>query len=191
MQLKVTKTDGSVEDYLHTKVLGTLNNALAQTDHPDIHTAEQLSEAVTWYLYKKQERRRVASSEVLSMIKAVLTETSYADAAVALTEHHFERKRKRSRTEVVFVDINCLKDVQLIRDSTEKAGRCRWDKSKIVEKLLQDHEVERQTARTIASLVEEKIFSMNMTSVPARLLKQLMLSQAAAVLHAHQQLLTV
>ena len=73
----------------------------------------------------------------------------------------------------------------------EKASRCRWDKSRIIEKLLQDYEVERQTARVIASLVEEKIFSMNMTSVPASLLKQLMLSQAAAVLHAHQQLLTV
>jgi transcriptional regulator NrdR family protein len=191
MQLKVTKTDGSIEDYLHTKVLGTLNNALAQTDQPDISIAEQLAEAVTWYLYKKQQRQQVTSSEILSMIKAVLTETGYTAAAVALTEHHFERKRRRCRTEVVFIDISSLEDVRFMRDSAEKAGRSRWDKSRIVEKLLQDYEVERQTARTIASLVEEKIFSMNITSVPAGLLKQLMLSQAATVLHAHQQLLTV
>ncbi len=29
MQLKVIKSDGSIEEYLHTKVIGTFGNALA------------------------------------------------------------------------------------------------------------------------------------------------------------------
>ena len=68
---------------------------------------------------------------------------------------------------------------------------CRWDKSRIVEDLVTKHDVDRQTARTIASMVEQKIFSMGITLIPASLIKQLVLGDAAAVLRAEQQLQTV
>ena len=35
-QLKVIKADGSVEEYLHTKVMGSINNALGEIDQPNI-----------------------------------------------------------------------------------------------------------------------------------------------------------
>jgi hypothetical protein len=42
----------------------------------------------------------------------------------------------------------------------------------------------------VASMVEEKIFSMQITRVPASLVKQLVLRDAATVLQAQQQLQT-
>ena len=42
MQLKVIKADGSSEQYLHTKVIGAVSNALAQADYSDIRLAELL-----------------------------------------------------------------------------------------------------------------------------------------------------
>lgn len=190
-QLKVTKADGNVEEYLHTKVMGTINNALAQIDQADIRIAEQLSEVVTYFLYHKQNRSSVTSSEIFSIIKAVLAATRYEEAAIALSEHHFERKLKRCRIEVVSVDIQQLSDAKVLCKAEELAERNRWDKSRIVDDLVTKHSVCQQTARTIASMVEEKIFSMGLTLVPASLIKQLVLGDAAALLRAEHQLQTV
>jgi transcriptional regulator NrdR family protein len=190
-QLKIIKEDGSVEEYLHTKVIGAISNVLGEIGQADICIAEQLAEVVTYFLYHRQSRRSVASNEVFSIIKAVLTATSYEDAAIALSEHHFERKLKRSRIEVVSIDIQELTDAELLVGPEQSGSRCRWDKSRIVEDLVTKHGVRQQTARTIASMVEEKIFNMGITLVPASLIKQLVLGDAAAVLRAQRQLQTV
>ena len=190
-QLKVIKTDGSIEEYLHTKVLGTISNALGSAGQADIEVAEQLADVVTYYLYHRQSRRSITSSEIFSVIKAVLAATNYEDAAIALTEHHFKRKLKRSRIEVVRIDVRELKDAQLLAAGDRGDSTCRWDKSRIVEDLVTKSDVSRQAARMIASMVEEKIFSTGITLVPASLIKQLVLSDAAAVLRAQRQLQTV
>ena len=188
MQVKVIKADGAVEEYLHTKVIGTINSALGRIGQADMCVAEELAEVVTYYLYHRQDQHNVTSNEVFSVIKAVLTATGYEEAAIALSEHHFERKLKRSRVEVSSIDIQELADAELLCNAEGLAGRCRWDKSRIVNDLVTKHSVSLQTARTIASMVEEKIFSMGITLVPASLIKQLVLGDAAAVLQAQRQL---
>jgi hypothetical protein len=57
--------------------------------------------------------------------------------------------------------------------------------------LAAKHGIPQQTARTIASMVEEKIFRMGVTLVPASLVKQIVLGDAAAILRAQEQLQTV
>ncbi len=191
VRLKVVKVDGNIEEYLHTKVIGTISNALAHDGQADIYIAEQLADVVTYSLYHEKKPRTVTSSEILSIIKAVLTATEYEDAAVALSEHHLNRKLKRSRTEVVSIDIQQLADAEMLYGVQQSPHRSRWDKSKIVNDLVTDYDVSRQTARTIASMVEEKILSMGLTSVSAGLIKQLVLSDTAAFLRAQRQLQTV
>ena len=191
MHLKVIKADNSVEEYLHTKVIGTISNALAHIGQDDICIAEQLAEVVTYFLYHKQKTRRVTSSEIFSIIKAVLTETEHGEAAIALSEHYFERKLKRSRIEVVSADIQQLSDAKRLCKTEESGSRTRWNKSRIVEDLVTKHGVGRKTARTIASMVEQKIFGMGITLVPASLVEQLVLGDAATVLRAEHQLQTI
>ena len=190
IQLKVIKADGSVEEYLHTKVIGTISSALDAIDQTDTLVAEQLAEVVTYFLYHKQKRYKVTSGEISSVVKAVLDSTKYEDAAIALTEYHFERRLKRSRIEVVPINIQRLEDAHLLAASEQPPQRSRWDKSRIVADLVANHDVPRQVARTIASMVEEKIFSLGITLVPASLIKQLVMADTAAVLRAHQQLQT-
>jgi transcriptional regulator NrdR family protein len=191
MQLRVIKADGTVEEYLHTKVVGTISNALGEIGQADIVVAEQLAEVVTYFLYHRQKPLVVNSNEIFSIIEAVLTATGYEDAAIALSEHHFERRLKRSRIEVVSVNIRQLSDAEVLDNAEESGSRSRWDKSRIVKDLQTKHNVCRHTARTIASMVEEKIFSMGITLVPASLIKQIVLGDAAAVLRAERQLQTV
>ena len=192
-QLKIVKADGSVEEYFHTKIIGTINNALGRADEPDVFMAEQFAEVVTYYLYHQQNRRSVTSREIFSIVKAVLTTTGYEDAAEALSEHYFERMLKRSRIEVVSIDIRELNDAELFvrnGESNPEVHRGRWDKSRIINYLVTKHELCRQTARMVASMVEEKIFNMGISRVPASLVRQLVLRDAATVLQAEQQLQT-
>ncbi|MFZ2146896.1 MAG: ATP cone domain-containing protein [Sedimentisphaerales bacterium] len=190
-QLKVIKADGSLEEYSHTKVMGTVNNALDKIGQADIYIAEQLAEVVTYFLYHRQNRRSVTSSEIFSIINAVLTATNYEDAAIGLSEHHFERMLKRSRTEVVSIDIQELTDAELLAGTEGTNNRCRWDKSRIVKDLVLKYDLCQPTARAIASMVEEKIFNMGVSLVPSSLIKQLVLGDTAAVLRAQRQLQTV
>ncbi len=187
-RLRVIKEDGSVEEYLHTKVLGAISNALGTVDQSDIYIAEQLAEVVTYFLYHQHGRREVASSEVLSVIKVVLTATNHEEAAIGLGEHYLERKLKRGRVEVVPVDVQELRDAQVLTRGEEFDSRARWDKSRIVGDLVVEHGLNPQTARTIASMVEEKIFNMGVTLVPVSLLRQLVLGDTAMVLAAERQL---
>ena len=187
-QLKVIKADGSVEEYLHTKVLGTVSNAFASIGQADMEVAEQLAEVVTYHLYHSGNSRSVSTGEIFSIIKAVLAATNYEEAAIALSEHYFERKLKRCRIEVVEVDVQELVDAELLAGGEDLSNRSPWDKSRIVEDLVRKYNVCRQTARLIASMVEEKIFNMGVTVVPASLVRQLVLGDVAAVLRAQRQL---
>lgn len=190
-QLKVVKADGTVEHYLHTKVVGTMNNALGAVGDADIDLAEQFAEVVTYFLYHEQGRRRVNSSEIFSMIQVVLASTGYEAAATALSEYHYGRRLKRSRTEVIFVDIQNLEDAEFFVGTEETGVRCRWDKSRIAEDLITEQRLDRQTARMIAAMVEEKVFGMGMTRIPSGLIKQLVLGDTAAVFRVREQLLAV
>lgn len=191
MRLKVIKADGSVEEYLHTKVIGTINNALGIIGQADISVAEELAEVVTYFVYQDKRLRRVTSSEIFSMIKAVLAATGYEEAAIVLSEYHFERRLRRSRVEVVSVDISGLADAELFASAEHQGVRNRWDKSVIVRDLMSKYDIYHQTARMIASMVEEKVLNMGGNLIPASLVKQLVLSDTAAVLRAQRQLQTV
>jgi transcriptional regulator NrdR family protein len=189
-QLRVVKVDGTSEAYLHTKVLGTINNALSGAGQPDMTTAEHLAEVVTFHLYQEADRHSINSGEIFSMIKAVLVVTGNEEAAAALSEHALERRLKRVRTEVLDVDVQDFADLEHVYEAQDPPARLPWDKTRIVDDLTSRFNLPRQTARAIASLVEERIFSMGMTAVPRSLIKQLVLGETAATLRAERELQT-
>jgi hypothetical protein len=189
-QLRVVKTDGTTEAYLHTKVLGAINNALAAGGQPDMTLAEHLAEVVTFHLYQEGVRRVVSSNEILAIIKAVLVATGNQEAAAALTEHALERRLRRSRTQVVDVAVQDLADLRQLCETQDPPAPMPWDKTQIVHDLTTRSHLPRQIARVIASMVEERILRLEMTAVPRSLIKQLVLGETAAMLHAQQELQT-
>jgi len=193
-KLMVIKADGTKEEYFHTKVIGTIANALAATGRPDIHAAQEIADAVTFFLYRTAQpgdsQISIGTHEILSIIKTVLADTGFEPAAEAISEHHFERKLKRCRVEVVRGKLDKLSDAEELYAECSEQPRSKWDKSLIVEYLVAKHRLHRQTARAVASMVEEKIFNLGLPLVPAGLIKQLVLSDAAAVIRAQNQLQT-
>ena len=180
-QLKVTKADGQTEEYIHTKVLGTISNALENAGQTNVFLAEYFAEVVTYYLYQQQNRNRISSSEILSIIKVVLASTGYDDAALKLTQCHFERKIKRARVDVVSINIRDLADAEILSNDRDSDFRRRWDKNRIVGDLVTKDNLPRHTARAIASMVENKILNMEISVVPTSLIKQLVLRETAEV----------
>ncbi len=189
-QLQVIKADDTTEEYIHTKVIGTIHNAFAAAGRPDIATAEDLAEVVTYYLYHRQDQRQVRSSEILAVIKAVLASTGYEAAAAILGEHTLERRLKRARTEVLAVDVQDFADVERLYRTRPRPERMPWDKGKIVQDLTIESGMAHQTARAVASTVEERVFNLGMTLVPRSLIKQLVLGEAATMLQAQEELQT-
>jgi hypothetical protein len=184
--LEVIKTDGSSEMYLHTKVLGTLCNAFGLTEQSDLFLAQELAEVVTYYLYHDKDRtpKQVSTSEVLSIIKVVLTTTGHDNVAEALSEYHYDRLLKRNRTEVACTSIHALVDAQHLCNDDPDLVRDKWNKTRIVHDLIRDHGLPSQIARAVAGMVEEKVLRIGLTVVPSDLIRLLMLNDTALMLRA-------
>lgn len=188
IQLKVIKADGSVEEYLHTKLMATLNNALGSVGEIDVFLAEQLAEAMTFFLYHNSNQSQVTSNKILSMTKAILTSTGYSSAASALSEHHHMRNLYRSRIEVVKINVQTLSDAAELADIRHRGLTDRWNKSKIIADLVVEQHLDHSTARVIASMVEDKIINSHLRCVSCSLIKQLVLSDTIAILNAKEHL---
>ena len=191
-KLTVVKADGTREEYFHTKVIGTIANALGSAGRPDIRAAQEIAEAVTFFLYRmfqsSASQRSISTREILSVIKTVLADTGFEEAAIVLSEHHFERKLKRCRVEVALGQLDGLSDAEELYTDHSGETRNKWDKSHVVEYLIARHRLHRQTARTVASMVEEKVFNLGLPVIPAGLVKQLVLNDAAAIIRVQNQM---
>ena len=181
MQIRILKSDGTIEPYLHTKVLGTFHYALALTGSESLYAAEQMAEAVTFYLYRQVSSGTLNTDQIHQMVMDVLSSTGYASASEALSDYRLSRKLKRKRIDVI-TDV---------KENPNMTMSTHWDKTRIAEDLMNSHNVDRLLARAIASSVEEKILNLGVTKVRKSLIHQLVISDMESMLDAHRQLATV
>ena len=184
MVVKVIKSDGDIEEYVHTKVLLCISNALCATEEWDAYTAQELAEAVTAFVYD-QRVQHTRSAEILSMIKLILAETGYAEAAVRLDEHHRRRNLARRRTEFVDAEVFGPDDAEAVRSE----GRVsQWSKGTIAEHIARTYGLDRHSARAAASRVEEKILAMGISRVWSGLVRQIVVTETALAIRAGESL---
>ena len=185
MQVKVLKTDGTVEDYLSTKVLRTFYNAFDSTEQDLLFTAAELTEAITYFIYQQQSST-ITSSEIFSIIQAALAATGFEDAAMRLGEYHIKRLTHRQRIEVTDTE---LSEASVFYEKNSTAEFCvRWNKTIIARGIEKRYRIEQPVARAIASAVEEKVLNMETKSIPRSLLRQLVFAEAKVMLEAANQL---
>jgi hypothetical protein len=182
MRIRILKCDGVVEPYLHTKVLGTFHNALAAVGENDLTAAEQLAEAVTFYLYHNGPSHTVSSDQIHLLIQSVLASTGFPEAAEILNKHRLQRKLKRKR--ILVIDV--CEHIAASEPQFEA-----WNKSRIVGHLMEKRKMDRLTARTVAAAVEEKVLRMGASRVRTSLIRELVTEDAEAILRAERQLQTV
>jgi hypothetical protein len=170
MQIQILKADGILEDYLNTKIIGTINYALDLIDQPNILVAEQFAEVITYHLYEKQNMT-VKSEEIHLLIESVLTGTGYDNAAIALNQHRNMRHLQRRRIEVI-----------------NNGDHSMWSKSKIANDLMAREGLSRQIARAVASSVEQKVLALAMNKLPVEIVRHLIQVDTKAILKAEQML---
>ena len=170
MQIRITKADGSTEAYLHTKVLGSLHRAMAAVQSDCLETAQMLSDAVTYYLYRRFKGETLTTDQVHQMILTVLKGAGFTSAAEALTAHRLNRRLQRRRISV--------------SDGEWPA----WDKGLIVQDLIEHYRVEEALARVIAGSVEEKILRMGAAHIRKGLIRHLVMTDMEDLLDAHYEL---
>jgi hypothetical protein len=178
MKIQVLKSEGTAEPYLHTKVLGTFHNALASVHEYDLTVAEQMAEAITFYLYRADHASTISSDQIHLLIQSVLTATGYGHAADALNAYRMQRKLQRRRMVVV-------------RQSDKESDELEytpWTKAKIVDDLVGTKAMDQLTARAIAGAVEEKVIKMGVLRVRSSLIRELVLEDTDAILRAERQL---
>ncbi len=183
MQLKVVKNDGRTEDYIQTKILRTLSMSLSQFENENISTAALLTDAFTFYLFSL-DYNVITTGEIHSMLKAVLMETGYERAATELHKHHYHRLIKRNHLEVINLSIQSFSDAQMFHQIKNIGHTHLWDKSIIVEGLIQNYQFKYIDARAIASAVEEKVLNSSQNCVTTDFIKQLVLIEAAGFLNS-------
>ena len=87
------------------------------------------------------------------------------------------------------LEVNDLTDAQKFCEMN--APPCRpWNKAQIVCDLTSRLDIPHQTARAIASTVEERIFRMGITTISVSLIKQLVWGETAVMLQAERALQT-
>lgn len=170
MQIRVNKSDGSIEPYLHTKVFGSLHRAMAAEESDSLETAQMLSDAVTYFLYRRSEPRSLTTEEVHQMTLTVLEGAGYPLAAECLNAHRLNRRLQRRRIEVV--------------DSQFHA----WNKGYIVLDLEKQYNIERSLARAIAGSVEETVLRMGVLRVRKGMIHHLVMTNMENLLEAHREL---
>lgn len=191
MQLMVEKCDGSREVYLHTKVMGSIALALGDCGNYHEGLAEQLAESVTTFLRRRYGKLTVSADEIHAMIAAVLSETAYEQAALALQENRIGRQIKRSRREVVHCDAASNDDIVKYADYLLEGGPVEpWNKSVIVRKLEDGNGLPHNLARAVAAGVEEKVLGLGCRRLFSSLVRELVVNELVAMKQAEMALLT-
>jgi hypothetical protein len=170
MQIQVLKADGSTEPYLHTKVLGTLHRAMAAVASDCLETAQMLSDAVTYFLYRDPESKTLTTDQIHQMVLTALDGAGFGVASETLDAHRRLRRLQRRRVEVVDGEYPV------------------WDKGCIVRDLMEHSCLERSLARAIAGAVEEKVLRMGVSRIRKGTIHHLMIADMEDLLEAHDQL---
>lgn len=190
MQLRVVKADGSSEVYLHTKVLGTISAALADSGSYQHGKAEQLAEAVTTFLRRRYGNTSVSSDEIYSMIEIVLGDTGHEAAALALHDHRLQRAIRRRRVEVVYLTEQqreqLRRDGEDIDDSLLPVQA--WNKSMIIRDMETQWKVPRYLAQAVAGHVEDRILQLECRQITSDLLREFVINELLMVRKAEKAL---
>lgn len=190
MQFKVHKCDGSVEVYLHTKVMGSVATALCEGGGFKEGLSGDLAEAVTMYLCRRYGADSVSTDEIHSMISIVLCDTGYSNAALALRQHRINRQLMRNRTRVVYLGQYPAQVLvnNNIDSSMEDFPAAPWNKSIIVKDLEKEAGVGHDLARAVAGAVEEIVLRMGRYHFSSSLVKELVANELWAMRQAEKAL---
>lgn len=171
MPLLIRKRDQSIEAFEIAKLRNSIRLALcsgADSSGLDNAAANGLAEAIQEFLAKASLDAPVPSVRLLELVEMVLTQTGHAAAGMAIREHAQSRDRHRR---------------WLMVAAASPEGRFvqhRWNKSRLVRFLRQQHLLDAPASRMIAGRVEQVVFNCGLKVVTAGLVREMINSELLA-----------
>ncbi|MCB9854045.1 MAG: hypothetical protein H6818_00040 [Phycisphaerales bacterium] len=174
-EVRIVKRDGSIEPFSFPKLLNCIQNGFHSSGEPlDRHqsTSRGLAEAVQTYLQTVEQKGHegpVASHDVARLVELVLTQTGYSAASMAIKRHADVRRRQRNWVKVAHK-----------RPTDGLIVQKRWNKTRVVSHLLDDHRLEPTTARIVSGRVEQVVFNCGLKVVTEAFVRETVNSELLA-----------
>lgn len=170
----VRKRDGRIVPFDKKKIADAIFKAAQSVGGEDRLLAEELAEAVTFYL-NKMGKEIPDIEEIQDAVEKVLIETGHAKTAKAYILYRDMRNRRREllkvrkekRTRVSSTDLS------LMVATPTGSEILPWDKSKISQALIREANLSISVAEAIASAVEEKVFQSGLEQISTSLVREL------------------
>jgi len=171
----IVKRDGRAVPFDKQKIADAIFKAAQAVGGEDRALAEELADAVTFFLEKENGPAPPGIEDVQDMVERVLIETGHARTAKAYILYRDRRSQLRRRTLVrkSVRQRGSSTDMLLLVSPATKDEVLPWNRDKIVEALIKEAEVDPNEARKIASSVEKKILDSGIDRISSTLIREL------------------
>lgn len=169
----IIKRDGTEVPFKIEKISNAIEKAFIADGGKLEHNSRELAEAVVLFLEKNQAVKPPIE-DIQDMVEMVLANLGYARVAQKYKKFREERRLARGR---LFIDGANPEDYEesynpLIVENLKRKSSSQWNPQIIQQKLIEDFNLSIDVARTIASEVEKKIFSIGFTNISTELIRE-------------------
>lgn len=171
----VIKRDNRVVRFDKTKITEAIFKAAEAAGGEDKLMAGELASAVTLFLRKKFGAQKPSIEQIQDIVEKVLIETGHAKTAkrYILYREHRARVRKELKVRKKTRRDNNSTDIALMVTPLTKDEILSWDKAKVASALQKEAGIDASLANEIASAVERKIVSSNLTHISTSLIREI------------------
>lgn len=170
--ISIMKRDGSIEPFVFAKLLRCIGSGFAAAGEPHDRStpaARGLTEAVQAYLRSGGSRSPLPSEHLAELVELVLTQTGHVTASMAIRQHSQLRDQQRR-----------WQRVAASRGGDGRYVQRRWNKSRVVQYLREEHGLDLPAARMIASRVEQLVFNCGLKVVTTGFVREMTRSELLA-----------
>lgn len=171
--MQVQDRDGVLHGFAPVRVRDAILAAMAEAGVGGIDLAEELTAAVLHFLHESGVLSPLGVDQVHDMVEKVLMGTGQREIARAYVLRRERRARLREPQPPAERPAGATPLVQ----GRRLPGATPWDRSRIAEALIEEADLDRDTAEAVADAVEGRVLRSGLTTVNTALLRELVDSE--------------
>lgn len=165
----VKKRDGSIVHFDTAKLGSSILAAHERVNHDNpAFVAQELTHAVLHFLSEEYAGHIPSTHDLAETVQKVLREMGHSATGGVYAEH--ARRRRQMRESIRIVDPQADR-ASAPSDAAMPAAL--WDKARLVERLENEADLDRQTAREVATSVERRLLECRLNRVSPLLLDEM------------------
>ena len=171
----VIKRDGREVPFDESKIADAIFKAAQAVGGEDRQLADELASVVSIFLEREFEDGPPGIEDIQDVVEKVLIETGHAKTAKAYILYRERRARRRAAIRVrkrVRKTVQST-DIALLVEQGSQDELLPWDRRRIADALVDEADLDPETAYEIARAVERKVFDAGFTRISTALVREL------------------